>query len=95
MLSKDVELALAVLWREIAQEHFLRSLTIPEALAALEQRRDVADHLLAQIYREPAHSRCGDKAAFMLAHCRELLEAELAWLDRTISCLQSSIRAAP
>jgi hypothetical protein len=33
------EQALAILWREVAQEHFLRRPTAAEALAALEQRR--------------------------------------------------------
>jgi hypothetical protein len=33
------EQALAFLWREVAQEHFLRRPTAAEALAALEQRR--------------------------------------------------------
>lgn len=94
-LPENVEFPLAALWRETAQAHFLRSLTMYEALAALEKRRDLAECLLSQVHREPVRSRSDDKAScMMLDHCLELLEAELAWLDRTISWLQSSASPA-
>ena len=88
--SETLEYTLATLWHETGQAHFLHALSLPEMLTALEKRRDLAEHLLAQLNREAMSSQHGDPASLlMLDHYHTMLHAELNWLQRTIRKLHS------
>jgi type II secretory pathway component PulL len=92
MHAEQIKYALMTLWQETEQAHFLHTLTMHETIAVLEKRRDLAEHLLAQINREAVHSQRADEAALiMLDHSLTLLNAELGWLDRTIHSLRARI----
>lgn len=90
--QKSSEGALAVLLRETAQAHFLRTLAMPDALAALRERRDIARRLLAHLGEEPEpHAAV---SLLMLDHYRALLEAELAWIDRVVAILMAHMSSS-
>lgn len=90
--TERIEYPLATLWQETGQAHFLHATTIYETLAALEKRRELAEQLLAQLNRETMHSQRADPPSLlMLDHCSTLLNAELAWLERTIHRLHTRI----
>ncbi|SRR5579884_4158716 len=90
--TEQAEYSLVTLWQETGQAHFLHALTTQEILTALEKRRDLAEHLLAQINREAVHSQHADEASLiMLDHSQTLLSAELTWLDRTIRTLSARV----
>jgi hypothetical protein len=92
MHTEQAEYSLVTLWQETGQAHFIHALTMQETLIALEKRRDLAEHLLAQINREAVHSQRADEASLiMLDHSHTLLNAELAWLDRTIRSLHARL----
>ncbi|MBO0779524.1 MAG: hypothetical protein J2P37_11920 [Ktedonobacteraceae bacterium] len=84
------ERSLALLWHEIRQAHFLYAYESHTALALLEERRELARAMLAQIDMRPVRQH-GEAEALMLDHFRSLLQAELAWLERT----RTSLRALP
>ncbi|GHO93977.1 hypothetical protein KSF_040250 [Reticulibacter mediterranei] len=88
--TEKLEYTLATLWQETGQAHFLHALSMPEMLAALEKRRDLAEHLLAQLNREAMSSQYADPASLlMLDHYHTMLDAELNWLQRTIQKLHA------
>lgn len=92
MHTGQIEYALVTLWQETGQAHFLHALTTQEILTALEKRRNLAEHLLAQMNREAVQSQRADEASLiMLDHSHTLLNAELAWLDRTIRSLRTRL----
>jgi hypothetical protein len=90
--TEKLEYALATLWQETGQAHFLNALNMPETLAALEKRCDLAEHLLAQLNREAVSTQHADSVSLlMLDRYHTMLDAELNWLHRTIRRLRSQI----
>jgi hypothetical protein len=78
--------ALVTLWKEITQAHFLQSLTIPEALVVLRERREHLHRLLQPDSGQEQHT----SSALLLAHFRLLLTAELDWIEWALAILQRS-----
>lgn len=76
------EQILAILWREVALKHFLCGPTAVEALAALEQRREIVQQMLG--LKEARLSLSDGAALLMLNHFQTLLKAESAWLERAL-----------
>ena len=88
--AETLEYTLTMLWQETGQAHFLHALSMPEILVALEKRRDLAEHLLAQLNREATSSQHADSASLlMLDHYHTMLLAELNWLQRTMQKLHA------
>jgi hypothetical protein len=85
------EQALAILWREVAQEHFLRGPTAAEALAALEQRREMVQRMLG--LREVWTSLSDGAALLMLNHFHTLLKAESTWLEHALVSMRVSMNS--
>ncbi|QBD75883.1 hypothetical protein EPA93_07620 [Ktedonosporobacter rubrisoli] len=80
--------ALASLWQETEQAHFLRSVSAYEWHKTLEARRSFTGHLLSLLESERERAQCNAKAPFlMLDYYYTLLTAELNWLDRAIAML--------
>lgn len=83
------EQALARLWREVAQEHFLRRPTAAEALAALEQRRKLVQQMLGLKEAQPS---LGNGAAHLIVnHFHTLLKAESTWLEHALTSVHRSM----
>jgi hypothetical protein len=90
--ADGIEYPLATLWQETGEAHFLHTLTMHETLAALEKRRDLTEQWLAQLNREAMCSQRANTASLlMLDHYHTMLNAELAWLSRTIQILHTRV----
>jgi hypothetical protein len=83
------EQALAILWREVAQEHFLRRPTAAEALAALEQRRKLVQQVLGLEEAQP--SLDSGAAHVIVNHFHTLPTAESAWLEHALTSVRRSM----
>ena len=82
------EQALAILWREVAQEHFLWRPTAEEALAALERRRKLVQQMLG--LKEAQPSLENEAAHLIEDHFHTLLKAESAWLEHALASVHRS-----
>lgn len=87
--ERTPEQALAILWRKVAQEHFLRGPTAAEALAVLKQRREMVQRMLDLKDAQPSLSV--GAAPFMLDHFHTLLKAESAWLECALTSMHMSM----
>jgi hypothetical protein len=68
---------------------FLHALSAEEALTVLEERRDLVIRAQTLIAQQQAHEHGGsDTQSISQDHLQALLEAELAWLDRTVRRLR-------
>ena len=73
--SVEAEDSLALLWSEVAQAHFLSTLTVHEATAVLQERYALVRHLLEQ---DDMQRDSEDVAiSCMIDHFHTLLEAEI------------------
>lgn len=76
-------------WRVVAQEHFLRRPTAAEALAALEQRRNLTQHMLE--LKEAQSFWDNGAARLVVNHLHTLLNAEWSWLEYAITAVRRSV----
>ena len=81
--------ALGILWREVAQEHFLNGPTAAEALAVLKQRREMVQRMLD--LKEAKPSLSDGAARLLLNHFHTLLKAKSAWLERALTRMRMSM----
>jgi hypothetical protein len=84
-----LEQALATLWYEVTQAHFLRTQTTEEILVNLEKRREMVTCLLDHEAAQPQFRN--GAAPLMMDHFHTMLKAELAWLERALNMVQTGM----
>ena len=70
------EQTLAILWREVAQEHFLRRPTAAEALAVLGRRRKLGQQMLG--LKEVSPSPCNGATRLIVIHFHTRLKSGIS-----------------